>query len=129
MRQLLGLGIVVAFTAIAGCGSGNKAKSEKLAGELIAALNGLADSLNSGDKAGVEAALQKCQSLSLDAKKFKVTKSENDAIKAKFDSQLQAANTKMQAAIKTALTSGKWTPQDLMELGNRMKDVGQAMQP
>jgi hypothetical protein len=124
MRQLLGLGFVVVLTAVAGCGSGNKAKAEKLAKELIESLNSIADGLESGNKVAVETALQKCESLSREMEKIKLTKAEDDAMDKKLLKDLQVVMEKMEVAIKNALTSGKWKPQELMDFANRMKNIG-----
>ena len=61
------------------------------------------------------------------AKTAKVSKSEDDAIKAKFEPRMKEAQKKMMDAIMKATTSGKKTPADLAELGKEMQVVAQSM--
>ncbi len=127
MRTLLILGtaVLLAFGAT-GCGGG-KAKAEALAQQMIDEMNKIADGFEKGDKAALKASFAKLSDLGKQAKNAKVTKSQDKAIEEKFKPQMDAAQKRMTDAITKAMTAGKLTPAEIMELGKEMQDVGNNM--
>ena len=128
MRTLLILGAVAALAlATTGCG-GNKAKAEALAQQMIDEMNKIADGFEKGDKAALKASFTRLSDLGKQAKDAKVTKNQDKAIEEKFKPQMDAAQKRMTDAITKAMTAGKLTPAEIMELGKEMQDVGKGMQ-
>lgn len=119
---LVGIALALSFSAV-GCG-GNQAKAEALAQQMIDEMNRVAEGFEKGDKAAVKASIAKLSELGKQAKDVKVTKTQDKAVEAKFKPQMEAAQKRMMDAVMKATTSGKMTPQDMMELGKDLQDVG-----
>jgi hypothetical protein len=126
MRQLLGLGFVVVLTAVAGCGSGNKAKAEKLNREIIAEMKSMVGAFESGDKASVDRSFDKIQKIVNENRSLKITKSEADSLKG-LEAEIKTVAEQCVEAMKRGMAAGKWKPADLMEIGQKFTTLGSSM--
>lgn len=116
MRALSTIGFVLVLSfGTAGCNN-NQAKAEQLGQQLVDSLNSLSDALEKGDKATVKSLFAKMTELAKEAKAIKVTKSQDTAIEAKFKPQMEAAGKRMAESMMKAMTSGKLTQADIMEI-------------
>jgi hypothetical protein len=116
MKRTIRLGLCIALAcSLAGC-SGNYAKHEALYTDMLKALNDLADALESvKDRESAKAAAPKinevCDRMSELGKRAeatpKVTKSEDDKLKEKFEPQFKKANERLQkVAFQAGANSG-----------------------
>lgn len=124
MRTLLILGTVaVVALGTTGCG-GNQAKAEALAQQMIDEMNKIADGFEKGDKAAIKASFAKLADLGKQAKDAKVTKAQDKAIEAKFKPQMDAAKKRMTEGVTKAMTGGKLTPAEIMEIQGEVQNLG-----
>lgn len=119
--------LVLLSCGLHGCSSGNQGKAEKIMDQMIEEMNKLTTALENGDKSAVDKSISSIVQLGTQAKGIKVKQSENDAIKKKFEGKLKDVQTRMTEAVKKSLTNGKFSPQDMIEIGNKLKDVGESM--
>lgn len=121
--------IVVTITcfALTGCGSGNKAKAEKSMADSVAEMNKLIAAFESGDKAAVRSGIDRVIAIARESKGLKVTKSENDALKKKSQDLMGGMPERLANAMKKSIANGTFTPGELQELAQKMREVSESM--
>jgi hypothetical protein len=115
VRQLSWMLVVACLVSLAGCGKSN----DKIADEVIAVFDGLTAAVNSGDKAKVKAAVDKMTAVLNEHKSRKISASE----KKRLEPRMMEAGKRMQAAMVKAMTEGKITQQEMMEIANTMMSM------
>jgi hypothetical protein len=102
------------------CGLDN-AKADKILNEQIAEFENLIKAVENGDKAVAVASAQKIGKLEREIKTVKITKSKKAELEAKIATQTSQLSSRLQTATMKAVSSGKLTQADAMEIANAIK--------
>ena len=126
MRGFLTAGLIVILgCGIAGCGSGNRARIEKNQDLVLAEMNQLVASFERGDKAAINAGFKKLAVLEKQVSSLKVSQSEKDALTMRIKNQLGNIQNRLTEVLKSAIASGKFTPEEMREFGEQFKNLRQ----
>jgi phosphosulfolactate phosphohydrolase-like enzyme len=117
MRAVCLTAVAVLAVGVAGCGGG----AEPTIKDSIASMNAMADAMKAGDKAGVLKAAERMKANQEKMKSIKVSASEDKRLKEKYETELKAATENMTKAMLQGMTTGKFTPADMKEIGAAMK--------
>ncbi|MFT3880281.1 MAG: hypothetical protein QM703_11545 [Gemmatales bacterium] len=120
MYQYLKFAVLFLALLLAGCGGGN---GEKLAKSSLDTMKELTDAFEKGDKNSIMAAAKKLQTILKEGKELKVSEGENKRINEKYQAQMQQQAQKMLAAMTKAVSSGKISQADMMEIGSIMQQL------
>ena len=118
MRAMYLVAVAVLTVGVTGCGGGGAAAAVK---DSIASMNAMADAMKAGDKPGVLKAVERLKANQETMKALKVTASEDKRLKDKYEAELKAATENMTKAMMQGMTTGKFTPADMVEIGAAMK--------
>lgn len=116
VRQLSWLLVIGCLSFLAGCGKSN----DSIAEEMLGHMNDLSSALEAGDKNKLKSVISKMGEMANKYKDKKDSKAENDRMQEKYKDKFAAAAKRMQEAMAKAVSSGKFTPQDLMEMQTSM---------
>jgi len=113
---------VVLFLALllAGCG-GNSL--DKMVKSSLDAMKELTEAFEKGDKKLAMSAAKKMQAVAKEHKELKVSEAEDKRIQEKYMTQVQEQTKKMMEAMMKAVTSGKFTQEDMKEIGAMMQQM------
>ncbi len=113
---------VVLFLALllAGC-SGNSL--DKMVKSSLDAMKELTEAFEKGDKKLAMSAAKKMQAAAKEHKELKVSEAEDKRIQEKYMTQVQEQTKKMMEAMMKAVTSGKFTQEDMKEIGAMMQQM------
>lgn len=120
MPHSIKFAVLLLAISLAGCGNGG---GEKLAKSTLDAMQELTNAFENGDKNSVMSAAKKLQSIVKEGKEIKVSSSENQRITEKYKGQMQEQAKKMIAAMTKAVSSGKISQADMMEIGTMMQQL------
>jgi hypothetical protein len=126
MRNAIFSGLILVVVGVMGCGSGNKAKAEKLNREILAEFKAMIVPFENGDKASIDKSFEKIKSLFAENKNLKITQKEADSMKGMAD-EMKKAGEDCVAAMQKGMTNGKWKPSDLMEVGQKFQSLDSMM--
>ena len=117
MRGIKLTGLFAVFAcSLAGCGSGNAAKVEKVNAQLVSEMMQIADAIEKGDKEAMKAGMERYKKLRKDNLSLKVTVNEKKKIDAIMKGETDKIKTRFTEVGMKAATSGKFTPAELQQL-------------
>lgn len=123
MRTSLKLAaLVVFFLTLVGC-SGSSS-TEAAMKKSIAIMNEMCDGIEAGSKDKIAAAVKKMEVLAKEVKDLKIPKDEEKRLTEKMKPELEAVQKRMKESMQKAIAAGKIKPEDMMEIGKSMMNLG-----
>jgi tellurite resistance protein len=120
MTRILKLtGVIAVCFLLAGCGN----KADTLAKKSIDLMNELAAAFETGDKEKIKSISARMKEVLKEVKDLKLTPEDDKKMEEKYKKEMEQAQTRMKAAVETAMKSGKFNVEDMVEISEAMKGV------